>query len=202
MGRRQIVELLHQALLLVLVLALVLFGAWCERKLRAMREKKKARDAAKRGFQGERDAEKLIKQLGYKIVLRHPPATYAMAVDGEPQGVPLTADFLLELKGKRVIAEVKTGKAAKIEQAETRRQMLEYQLAFGVDALLLIDMDTKQVRTVRFPLPKAKPAALPIPAAKKRATMRWIAVGVAALFATWLLRLGLGEGDDEARRAK
>ncbi|MFM2416955.1 MAG: hypothetical protein RL385_1678, partial [Pseudomonadota bacterium] len=27
--------------------------------------------------------------------------------------------------------------------AETRRQMLEYQLAFGVDMLLLIDMESK-----------------------------------------------------------
>jgi Holliday junction resolvase len=204
------VELLHQALLLALVLLLVLLGAWLATKWRVLRERKKARGAAKRGLQGERDAEKLIKQLGYKIVLRHPPATYAMAVDGDPQGVQLTADFLLEQKGKRVLAEVKTGKAAKLEHAETRRQLLEYQLAFGVDALLLIDMDAKQVRTVRFPLPKAKSqlvaplapvAAKAVTAVRKRATVRWTAIALCALFATWAI-FNVARRDGESQGGK
>jgi len=199
MTRRRVVELLHQVLAIALVLLLVLSGAWLASKWRTLRDRNKAREAAKRGLQGERDAEKLIKQLGYKIVLRHPPATYAMAVDGDPQSVQLTADFLLELKGKRVLAEVKTGKAAKLEHTETRRQLLEYQLAFGVDALLLIDMDAKQVRTVRFPLPKQKPTGVPT-AVKKRMSLRWVAIALCALLATWAILNVTGSHDAKAAR--
>lgn len=177
-----------------LTLLLVWLGAWIETKLRVLRERKKSRDQAKRGFQGERDAEKLLKKLGYTIVSRHAPASYAMTLDGEPQAVQLQADFVLQREGKKFVAEVKTGKAAKLEQAaETRRQMLEYQLAFGVDAMLLIDADTKVVRTVRFPLPKKK-AAPPSPA--KRTTLRWAAIGAVALAAVWLL----AQRGDEAPR--
>ena len=171
-----------QWLALGLTLLLVVLGAWLETKWRRLRERKKSRDAAKRGLQGEREAEKLLRKLGYSIVSRQPPASYAMMVDGEPQSVQLQADFVVTREGKRFVAEVKTGKAAKIEQAETRRQLLEYQLAFGIDAMLLIDADAKQVRTLRFPLPKKKAATAPA----KRATLRWAAIGVLVLGALWL----------------
>ncbi|MET0343477.1 MAG: hypothetical protein ABW252_20870 [Polyangiales bacterium] len=168
-----------------LTLLLVWLGIWLETKLRVLRERKKSREQAKRGFQGEKDAEKLVKKLGYTILSRHAPASYAMTLDGEPHAVQLQADFVLQREGKKFVAEVKTGKAAKLEQAaETRRQMLEYQLAFGVDAMLLIDADAKVVRMVRFPLPKKKVAAAsPV----KRATLRWTAIGVVALTTLWLL---------------
>ena len=185
-----------QWLALGLTLLLVVLGAWLETKWRRLRERKKSREAAKRGLQGEREAEKILRKLGYTIVSRQPPASYAMMVDGEPQSVQLQADFLVTREGKRFVAEVKTGKAAKIEQAETRRQLLEYQLAFGIDAMLLIDADAKVVRTLRFPLPKKK--AAPTPA--KRATLRWATLGVLALGAIWLLARH-GEGTPETVQA-
>ena len=181
-----------------LTLLLVLLGVWLETKWRVLRERRKSRAQAKRGFQGERDAEKLLKKLGYTIVARHEPASYAMTLDGEPQAVQLQADFVLQREGKKFIAEVKTGKAAKLEQAETRRQLLEYQLAFGVDSLLLIDADAKVVRTVRFPLPKKKVAASK---AVKHATLRWAAIGLLALAVVWML-VGRGEPAAEQPPAK
>ena len=182
-----------QWLALGLTLLLVVLGAWLETKWRRLRDRKKSREAAKRGLQGEREAEKLLRKLGYTIVTRHPPASYPMMVDGEPQSVQLQADFMVVREGKRFVAEVKTGKAAKLDQAETRRQMLEYQMAFGIDALLLIDADAKVVRTVRFPLPKAKPKAAPA----KRATLRWATIGALAMGAIWLLAQQ-GDGAPEA----
>ena len=50
------------------------------------------------------------------------------------------------------MAEVKTGAVAtKIETAATRRQMLEYAVAFGTDGVLLVDMQAREIRDVVFP---------------------------------------------------
>jgi hypothetical protein len=41
--------------------------------------------------------------------------------------------------------------APKIETAATRRQLLEYRVAFDVDGALLVDADRGRVSTVTFP---------------------------------------------------
>jgi hypothetical protein len=177
---------MDQAILFALAAALVLLllGAWLEAKRRAFSATRAARKLAKHGLKSEKDAEKLLKKLGYTLLQKQPPASYWAVVDGEPQAVQLAGDLLLEQNGQTFIAEVKTGKSAKLEHAETRRQLLEYQLAFGVDGLLLVDMDAKVVRSVRFPLPKKAGVAV---VKAKGAVVRWLAVGALAVFAVWLI---------------
>lgn len=172
----------HSTLAVIVVLALVLLGAWLESWWRGLRTRAAARAAVKRGLKGERDAEKLLKKLGYTVLAKHAPTSLSVMIDGELSSYPLTADFLLEQGGKRIVAEVKTGKAIRLDNAETRRQMLEYQLAFGVDSLLLVDMETRTTHTVRFPLPRAQPSAAAI---VKRRTLRWAAVAVVASCLAW-----------------
>jgi len=178
-----------QVVTIVLVLALVLLGAKLESMWRKARERARGRAAVKRGLLAEREAEDFLKAQGYTLVERHTPGSYGLVVDGEPQVVQLKADYLLEKAGKRIVAEVKTGKAVKIDHPETRRQMLEYQLAFGVESLLLVDMEARTARVVRFPLPK-KPAPAPAssPAAKaQRASRRWTVIAVVGVVLAWLL---------------
>jgi hypothetical protein len=50
------------------------------------------------------------------------------------------------------VVEVKTGALApKIETSATRRQMLEYRVAFDVDGVLLVDAESGTVHEVTFP---------------------------------------------------
>lgn len=174
----------YQLAAILAVLVLVLAGAKLEAWWQRTRVRTRKRAIARRGIKGERDAEKLLRQLGYTLVLRHTPGSYGVLLDGEPLEVQLKADYLVELDGRQFVAEVKTGKAVTLDHADTRRQMLEYQLAFGVDALLLVDMESKQVRTVQFPLPtRTSPEVL----VARRRTYRWAAVAVLSLLALWLL---------------
>jgi hypothetical protein len=54
--------------------------------------------------------------------------------------------------GRRFVAEIKTGDQAPDPSfPATRRQLLEYQLVFEVEGLLLVDMAAGRVRTVSFP---------------------------------------------------
>lgn len=124
------------------------------------------------GAEGERRAEPLLVGMGYAVVGRQVATRYELAVDGEPCVVALRADYVVERDGRRYVAEVKTGRMApRVESPATRRQLLEYRVAFDVDGVLLVDVDAGRVRSLEFPAP---------------------AVTAADAGATWLLWLALG----------
>gem|GEM_PF-561912 len=104
------------------------------------------------GADGELRAEPLLRAQGYAIVARQAPVSYDVAVDGERFEIALRADFLLERDGRRYVAEVKTGRLApRLETSATRRQLLEYRVAFDVDGVLLVDVDAGRVHSLEFP---------------------------------------------------
>ncbi|MDB4987282.1 MAG: hypothetical protein JWN04_2460, partial [Myxococcaceae bacterium] len=169
--------------LIGLLAFLMALSGWLALKWKKFQGSRAASKAAKRGLKAEKEAEKVLKKLGYTLLQRQPPGSYWAIVDGESKEVKLNADLLVELRGKSFIAEVKTGAAAKFEHAETRRQLLEYRNAFGVDGLLLVDMESRAVRTVVFPAPKPPATAI----AAKRTARRWVAVAAVTLAAVWFL---------------
>ena len=66
--------------------------------------------------------------------------------------IALRADLLVERGGRRYVAEVKTGEAApSLATAATRRQLLEYLIAYRVDGVLLVDAERGSVHEVEFP---------------------------------------------------
>ncbi len=128
-------------------------GALLALRLRRRFEALTSSRRARRGLKGERVAEKLLKRRGFHVLDRQVAASYEALVDGEVKTVSLTADLLVARAGRRWVAEVKTGPdAPRFEHSDTRRQLLEYQLAFGGDAILLVDPERESIREVRFPL--------------------------------------------------
>ena len=51
---------------------------------------------------------------------------------------------------KKFIAEVKAGKAASIEEINTRRQLLEYSKVFNNKNLILIDTEKNKIKKIEF----------------------------------------------------
>lgn len=135
------------ALLLAAVLALL--WAWRRAAGRVGRENARRGAVARRG---ERDAERLLRARGYRVVGRQETRRFALEVDGEPVEATCRADLLVEADdGTRWVAEVKTGDAARATRPQTRRQLLEYALVFDVDGVLLVDAAAGEVHEVRFP---------------------------------------------------
>ncbi|MCO4744677.1 MAG: hypothetical protein KC912_07810 [Proteobacteria bacterium] len=100
---------------------------------------------------GEDDAERLLIADGFTIVDRQVTGEWSYFLDGEPITVRCRADFLVSQDDHRFIAEVKTGeRAIDPTNPSTRRQLLEYQLAFPVDGILLLDMESREVFEVYF----------------------------------------------------
>ena len=143
------------ALCALVALALLLrqtLGQWSAR-WRWQRRLRRAR-------QGERDAPRWLQELGYCVIGSQVVAGYSLSIDGESAAVSVRADYLVERAGLRYVAEVKTGQAApRIQNQATRRQLLEYRMAFAVDGILLVDAETQRVHVVRFPAGAAEIAA-------------------------------------------
>lgn len=133
---------------------------------------RRLRLARERGAEGEVRAEALLRRFGYAIVARQAALSYGVSIDGQPLSVDLRADFVVEKDRLRFVAEVKTGRLApRIETSATRRQLLEYRVAFDAAGVLLVDVDAGRVHTVEFPLPRTRRP----PASR----LGWILLGIA-----------------------
>ena len=142
----------------VRVLALVaLVGALCAlvlaRWMRALRGTWRAKRRAKRAGGGEEDAAVLLRRAGFKIVARQARTWWTPMIDGEPHETEVRADYLVEAEGELLVAEVKTGEEApQLTTAATRRQLLEYYVAFEADGVLLVCPEAGAIHRVEFPM--------------------------------------------------
>lgn len=101
---------------------------------------------------GESEAERLLEEEGFTILQRQVRGSWEILVDDEPVTVNLRADLLVERDDEIFIAEVKTGRLAPDPNfPATRRQLLEYQLAFDVDGVILVAPEQQSIVFVEFP---------------------------------------------------
>jgi hypothetical protein len=106
----------------------------------------------------ERQAGGLLEKLGYRVLDRQIETSYAVLVDGRPTEVALRADYLVSRGRRQFVAEVKSGDVApRLDSAATRRQLLEYLVAFQVDGVLLVDGEQREVHEVTFPISRPQP---------------------------------------------
>ena len=131
---------------------------------------------------GELRARGLLEAHGYRVLAAQSVCSYTLVVDGQDLAVPLRADYVAARDGLRYVAEVKTGALAPyLKTPATRRQLLEYRMAFDVDGVLLVDADQERIHVVAFPFPEGRKR-------EHFSPLGWIALaaGVAALLATAL----------------
>ena len=139
-----------QGIAIAIVAALV--ALWLARALRRWRGSLRARRRAARAGAGEDDAVALLEGAGFTIVERQARVVWAPLVDGQPIAMELRADYLVERAGELLVAEVKTGEEApSVETAATRRQLLEYHVAFAADGVLLVCPERGTIHRVVFP---------------------------------------------------
>jgi hypothetical protein len=136
-------------LVLVSILLALIFSRW----LRSWRGSWRARRRAERAGLGEDRAVDLLLAAGFDVIEKQARVTWAPIVDGVPQHCELRADYLVEYGSELLVAEVKTGEEApELTTAATRRQLLEYHVAFGVDGVLLVSPERGTIQRVRVPI--------------------------------------------------
>ncbi len=133
------------------LLALVFGLAGLVTLARSALRRRRMRRRFERGAEGEQEAALLLERAGYVIEAAQAATRYAVDVDGALAEVAVRADFVVSRGGERFVAEVKTGRAApRLETSATRRQLLEYQHAFDVGGVLLVDADARTVQRISF----------------------------------------------------
>jgi hypothetical protein len=96
---------------------------------------------------------------------------WSVLADGQEVSFDLIADYLVEAAGAAWVAEVKTGeRALSLLHGPTRRQLLEYRHAFGVQGVLLVDAEAQRVRRIQF--------REPAPRAQASRALLWLALGL------------------------
>jgi hypothetical protein len=148
----------HQgAQLAIVALMGALVALVLTRILRRWRGSWRARRRAARAGAGEDAAAVLLRRAGFRIVASQARTWWAPLVDGEPHEIELRADYLVEARGERLVAEVKTGEMApSLTTAATRRQLLEYHVAFAADGVLLVCPERGSIHRIEFRLPRGR----------------------------------------------
>jgi hypothetical protein len=150
--------------------------------VRQLARRRRIRRAA-RAAQAERAAAQVLIRAGYAIVGRQVRRAWSVLADGEEVGFDLIADYLVESAGALWVAEVKTGpRALSLRHGPTRRQLLEYRHAFGVNGVLLVDAEAEHVRRIQFRERRSGDRA--------KSALCWLAAGV--LLGLLLARYGPG----------
>ncbi len=134
-----------------LVVALVLFGLLLGVRLAAWRKRRRGRHVALRGARGEEAGVLVLEDAGYEVLETQVRAAATVAVDGDAEVYDLWIDAIAVRRGRRYVVEFKTGGVASIAVASTRRQLLEYALAFPDHDLLLVDASQGTVYEIAFP---------------------------------------------------
>ena len=171
-----VTHVLVAAAVLVVLAALGLAARRWVRRLVRQRRWLRAQDA-------EGEAPRLLEKLGYGVLGAQVEGGYSLQVDGQPIDVSLRADYIVERRGRRFVAEVKSGKLAPhLDTAATRRQLLEYSIAFRVDGVLLVDGEARRVHHVEFPIAKHGDAE-----SRLDRSMLWVTAGTFVAAILWML---------------
>jgi hypothetical protein len=133
----------------LLVLALLLaFASWAV----AWFSRARRRSRARRALRAERSAVLLLERYGYEVEASQVERRWPVMVGRRRVEVALRADYLVSLGSQRFVAEVKSGAlVSRIRHGPTRRQLLEYRVAYRVDGVLLVDVARARVDPVSFP---------------------------------------------------
>jgi hypothetical protein len=143
----------NAVVVLALAAALFIVAEYLRAKIVRWLIAMRLRSQAKRSLRAEAWAAELLRAEGYRLVGAQVAGSYELWIDGRRHTVLLRADYVVERDRRRFVAEVKSGKAApSLDTAATRRQLLEYRVAFAVDGVLLVDGETGFIHEVVFPL--------------------------------------------------
>lgn len=117
-------------------------------------------DRLARASQGEDAAERMLERRGYQICDTQVSRSWEIRREDQVVAIDLRADAIVEHEGRRLVAEVKTGRRAPdLGVAATRRQLLEYRVAYAVDGVVLVDVEAGRIDRVDFGL--SSPTAPP-----------------------------------------
>ncbi len=136
------------ALVLSVLAAGLRVGLWWAALQRRRQVERRVRGAQLK----ELEATSLLTRLGYEVLAEQAVVDWVIEADDQPLRIRLRADYIITRNGKVFVADAKFGDVAtSLRSGATRRQLLEYRLAYDVDGVVLLDMTRERAVRVSFP---------------------------------------------------
>lgn len=135
----------------IILLASILISVIATIQAQAYFRNKKIRRRFLKASKKENEARQFLKKRGYLIISSQEEFTYDLLTNGQKKPVKIRFDYIVKKGKQRYIAEIKTGRLAiKTEHGPTRRQLLEYCYASKSNGILLVDMENKIIKKIKF----------------------------------------------------
>lgn len=123
-------------------------------KIKNLLNSRQAKTRVVSSKRAEQKAEKWLKRNGFKIIERQQSKPLVIKAGAKHHRYQIRIDFLVKKSGRTYVVEVKSGSQNRyITNRETRRQLLEYFLAYQPDGIILFDMENKKFSEIKFILP-------------------------------------------------
>ena len=134
------------------VMGAILLGVWLNRRWASWTRRRRMKRLRRIGVRGESRAEALLVSHGYVLEQTQVSGHIEVCVDGVASRYPVRADGLASRDGRKYVVEIKGGMdSARVSNRTTRRQLLEYAVANGTSAVVLVDAARDQVHIIEFP---------------------------------------------------
>jgi len=99
---------------------------------------------------------KFLKEAGYQILAKEKKESIIIQVEEKEHLGSLTAEYLVSKnKQKYVVVRKKEGRDDPTDPV-LRRKLVELSVVFGVDGVLLVDPEEKEIQHVRFKFPRQR----------------------------------------------
>ena len=141
-----ITRLFDQIIIIIIIITLLYLG-W---KIRRAYKNFLFSLLKRKGKKGEKNAKKLLKNSGYKILSTQHKMQGILYEDNKKVSFEVRPDYLVEKNNIIYIAEVKTGLSALIGERNTRRQLLEYSKLSNSNKVLLVDLTRNKIKIIKF----------------------------------------------------
>ncbi len=91
-------------------------------------------------------AAELLREEGYFIQARAAVKFIDFAIEGRRHRQRVKADLVVRRGLKKFVVEVNAQRGGSVRNADIRRRLLEYQLAFAPNGIITVDMDKERIR--------------------------------------------------------
>ena len=142
-------QFISNIVFIIIIILLLFFVA--KFKLKEFNKNRARKKRFHRGLKLETEAEYFLKGKGFNIIGNQEIHYHNYSVNGQNRSNKLIVDYVAEKAGKKYLVEVKSGKdAISIDNKNSRRQLLEYDLVIENDGVILLDMENENLQFVKF----------------------------------------------------
>lgn len=95
-------------------------------------------------------AAELLREEGYRVLARAAVKFIDFDIEGKVHRQKVKADLVVRRGIKKYVVEVNAKDSGSVRNADIRRRILEYKIAFAPQGIITVDMDRERMRIIKI----------------------------------------------------